>query len=575
MAEIDGNSGTNRLRRSDIAARRAAQGTPQRAGGTARVSRSQQQGAPAQRPVQGSGVQKPAQSASGQRPAQSASTQRTRQSAQRSSQGSQTQRAARNASTRRRTVGQARPEERKRASGAARQAGSAPAGSKEDLRRRGRALASARRTSVRSVMAVFAFFSLVGLLFFLRPTHSDLEKRDLTPFPEFTFGRLVDGSFFSDLSLWYGDTYPLREPMVRLSQGMNALHGIQPKTQLVGGTVNKDELPVEGADADAAAPAEAVADNEVIEVPTERYMAEEIQSKIMEGLYVNDGAAYNIYYFSQESVEQYARAMNTCAKNLEGQATVYSIIAPTSAGALLDEQTLEDLGGTDQLQAIKYFHSLYDDSVHGINVYNTLRAHNNEYIYYRTDHHWTQLGAYYAYVEFCRDKGVEPSNIFGREKMTFDGFLGTFYSELGNSDMEARPDYVDAYIPNSTNDMVIWDTDGNEIETNVVTDVSDWNMYSKYNCFISGDRPLSRIDNPLKNDGSSCLVIKDSFGCAFVPLLVDDYQTVWVIDFRYSDRSIPDFVRENNIQDVIFLNAIVLAGTDPVSSALLAQSQNG
>ena len=60
-----------------------------------------------------------------------------------------------------------------------------------------------------------------------------------------------------------------------------------------------------------------------------------------------------------------------------------------------------------------------------------------------------------------------------------------------------------------------------------------------------------------------------------MPLLVDDYQTTWVIDFRYSDRSIPDFVRENDIDDVIFLNAIVLAGTDPVSSALLAQSQHG
>ena len=424
-------------------------------------------------------------------------------------------------------------------------------------------------------MVAISLFGLIGLLFFLRPTHSDIEKRDLTPFPEVSITRVLDGSFFSDLSLWYGDTYPLRELFVRLSQGMNSMHGIEPKTQMVGGAVDADVLPVETEGDEEKAPVAAVEDDEVVEVPTERYMAEEIQNQIMQGLYVNNGAAYNIYYFSQESVEQYARAMNTCAKNVEGQATVYSIIAPTSAGALLDEQTLEDLGGTDQHQAIKYLFSLYDDSVHGIDIYDALRAHNTEYIYFRTDHHWTQLGAYYAYLELCRDKGVEPSDILSREKMTFDNFLGTFYAELGNPDMEANPDYVDAYIPNSTNDMVIWDTDGNEIETNIVTDVSDWNIYSKYNCFISGDRPLSRIDNPMKDDGSSCLVIKDSFGCCFVPLLVDDYQTTWVIDFRYSDRSIPDFVRENNIQDVIFLNAIVLAGTDPVSSALLAQSQNG
>ncbi len=444
---------------------------------------------------------------------------------------------------------------------------------REDVRRRGRALAHFRRVSVRWVMGVIAFMSFVGLLFFLRPTHSDLEKRDLTPFPEFTTARFLDGSFTSDLSLWYGDTFPLREPLVSLSQALTRLHGIQPKTQMVGGKVEADELPTSD-DKAAKEAAAARPEREKVEVPTERAMAEEIQNKIMEGLYVNDGAAYNIYYFSQESVEMYARALNTCARNVAGQATVYSILAPTSAGAILDEQTQADLGGTDQLQAIRYFHSLYDTSIHGINVYDTLRAHNNEYIYFRTDHHWTQLGAYYAYLEFCKDKGVTPSDILNRQKVTFDQFLGTYYAELENPEMEANPDYVDAYIPNSTNDMIIWDTDGVETPVNIVTDVSDWNMYSKYNCFISGDRPLSRIDNPTKTDGSSCLVIKDSFGCCFVPLLVDDYQTVWVIDFRYSDRSIPDFVRENNIQDVIFLNTIILAGTDPVASALLAQCQS-
>lgn len=440
-----------------------------------------------------------------------------------------------------------------------------------ELSRKARYLGRMRWVGVRLPTAAIAVLAFVGLLFFARPTTSDIEKRALAKLPEPSLGSVLDGSYLSELSLWYGDTYPLREPLVRLSQALKALYGIQPKVQLVGGSVVADELPAEG----EAAPVEATPEDGPVEAPTERGMAEEVQDQIMQGLYVDNGAAYNIYYFSQESVQLYAEAMNTCAANLAGEATVYSIIAPTSAGALLDEGLLEDLGGTDQRQAIRYFLSLYSDDVHGVDVYDALRAHRDEYLYFRTDHHWTQLGAYYAYLEFCKAKGVEPSNILAREKMTFDTFLGTFYAELGNTDMEANPDYVDAYIPNSTNDMVVWDTDGNEIQTNVVTDVSDWNIYSKYNCFISGDRPLSRIDNPTKTDGSSCLVIKDSFGCAFVPLLVDDYQTVWVIDFRYSDRSIPDFVRENDIEDVIFLNAIVLAGTDPVASSLLAQAQNG
>ena len=140
--------------------------------------------------------------------------------------------------------------------------------------------------------------------------------------------------------------------------------------------------------------------------------------------------------------------------------------------------------------------------------------------------------------------------------------------------MGANPDTVQTWQPTSTNDMVIIDESGAETEANIITDVSGWAENSLYNAFIGGDEALERIDNPRLSDGSSCLVVKDSFGCCFVPCLVDDYQTVWVIDFRYSNRSIPNFVREHGIQDVIFVNNMSMAGTDPVSQALLSQVQD-
>ncbi len=495
------------------------------------------------------------------------------------------------------------------------EAAPAPAADREVMRERGRSLSKMRQYSVLTCVGILIIGAVVGLLFFLRPSTSAIEKRELTKFPEVTFARVMNGSFTADLAVWYSDTYPTRELLVGASQTMHNLYGIQPKTQMVGGNVVADELPVVGEGSSAAAPdtstdnantaSNAATDEgqsqpsatsqsstpvvgriiadandtikgpEKVDVPEARVMADAIQDKIMAGLYVDGDAAYNVYYFDQESVEQYAKAINTCAQNLKGEATVYSILAPTSAAVLLDDSVYKSLGGTDQHDAIRYFISLYDKGVRGVDVFDALRSHRDEYIYFRTDHHWTELGAYYAYLEFCKEKGIEPSNILARQKMTFSPFLGTFYAEVGNEAMEQNPDYVDAYVPDSTNDMIVWDADGNQTEANVITDVSDWNLYSAYNCFISGDRPLERIDNPNKTDGSSCLVIKDSIGCAFVPLLVDDYQTVWVIDFRYSDRSIPDFVREEGINDVIFVNTMVLAGTDPVSAALLAQSQNG
>ena len=87
-----------------------------------------------------------------------------------------------------------------------------------------------------------------------------------------------------------------------------------------------------------------------------------------------------------------------------------------------------------------------------------------------------------------------------------------------------------------------------------VADGSTYDRGSKYSCFIGGDNPYSVIQNPELQDGSSCVVIKESYGNAFVPFLVDHYQTVHVVDYRYFVGNIPEFVAQNNVQDVIFVN---------------------
>lgn len=67
--------------------------------------------------------------------------------------------------------------------------------------------------------------------------------------------------------------------------------------------------------------------------------------------------------------------------------------------------------------------------------------------------------------------------------------------------------------------------------------------FGKSMTHIMGDQPLERIDNPTLSDGSSCLVIKDSFADSFVPWLVDHYQTVWVADFRYFEGSYKSLIK--------------------------------
>ncbi len=442
------------------------------------------------------------------------------------------------------------------------------------MRARHRKLMDMRLLSVLGFSGLLAIFAVVGLLFFFRPTTSEVERRALAPFPTLTAESFLDGSFFSDFGLWYSDTYPLREPLVAVSLAFKNLYGFQPATQMVGGNVIADNLPPEGGDDPASGdPAVVPGVNDgPVEVPTAQSVQEDIQANIMQGLYVKDGAAYSVYYFVQSAVETYCQALNTCADNLAGEATVYSILVPNNSGAMLSEEELAGLGGTDPREAIRYFNSLFNENVHPVFIYDALREHNDEYLYFRTDHHWTQLGAYYAYVELCKVKGTEPADVLNWEHMRFEPFLGSFYDQLGLGEMEANPDYVDAYIPTSTNDLVFWDGEGTRYDWQIITDVTEWARSSKYATFIAGDKPLTIIENPTMEEGPVCLVIKESYGCAFVPCLVDDYKTVYVFDCRYSDYNIPQFVREHGIDDVIFINNMTLATTDTVGERLLWMS---
>lgn len=412
-----------------------------------------------------------------------------------------------------------------------------------------------RLIAVVSVCFCLVIGCLFGSLFFIRPDKSMIEKRKLTEFPAFTFSSFLDGSFFNDISLWYSDTYPMRDTFIAMGQSFQKnFYGPQQKTMLKGGNKKGDDIPK------SKKPIKT--DKKVEDIPENFSFDQALQNQIMDGLYVNDGAAYSVYYFNQEAADTYAnQVINIAAKKLKGISNVYSLLVPNNS-IVLPNETLKNLGGSDMEQAMKYYYSLYDGAT-GIETVSTLKKHKDEYLYFKTDHHWTSLGAYYAYQNFCKEKGWKPHSLKKFKKMTFSPFLGTYYDELLLPEMEKNPDSVTAYIPNSTNDMTYWDENGQEIQGHVIEDVSSWNRSSGYYCFINGDQPLSIIDNPKKDDGSSCLFVKESYGNAFVPYLVDHYDKVYIADFRYTNINVVDFAKEKNITDVIFENNMsIIASTD-------------
>ena len=264
---------------------------------------------------------------------------------------------------------------------------------------------------------------------------------------------------------------------------------------------------------------------------------------------------FEMYTYVSSAAEKYAAAVNATADALQGEADVYAITVPLSSGITLPDEKKGGVFGNQQA-AEESVASMLQGNVKVISLYDTLMRHRNEYIYYRTDHHWTALGAYYGYLDFCKAKGITPHELSDYWMEEYTGFLGSFYRDSNqNEQIGENPDTVVVYHPVSKNaSLDFTGSDGQTIHWQVIYNVSDWRSDMKYNAFIGGDNPYTIITNPDVTDGSSCVVVKESFGNAFVPYLVDHYSTVYVLDYRYWGGNLMSFVRENGVQDVIFIN---------------------
>ena len=417
---------------------------------------------------------------------------------------------------------------------------------------------------VAALVVVMSFFSFILPL---RPKVSDVEKRKLAEFPSFSFSALFSGSYFSDISAWYADTVPLRDYFVSLSSRLQHLLGTATAQSGFNEGVKGDDIPdipdtpptseVPVSESQQPTPTDTtVPTTEVTtEPPTEEEPTKEMQQ--LGGILVYGNAGFEYYNFVQSTAESYAAAVNRAASLLAGKATVYDMIIPTSIDILLPASVREKLSVSDQQKAIAYMEALLSPSVKKVSIFDVMKAHKDEYIYYRTDHHWTALGAYYAYQKFCEVKGVEPVRLEDCDKRTFSPFLGSFYSDSGKDPVLGNtPDYVDAYMPKVSADLYLIDQNNQEITGSVLYNSENSSPYYKYSTFIWGDNPYSVITNYDKTEGESCLLIKESFGNALAPFLTYNYKYVYILDYRYGYSTAAALVDKYGITDVFFCNNI-------------------
>ncbi len=278
-----------------------------------------------------------------------------------------------------------------------------------------------------------------------------------------------------------------------------------------------------------------------------------------------DNKAYEQYTFVESSTQPYVDIINSVAEKLKGDAKVYDIAIPTAVGIILPDDIAKKLpGNSDQNDAINRIFSKMSDDVVKVNPYDNLMKHRDEYLYFHTDYHWNGRGAYYAYEAFCQAKGITPYKLDERKEQKFENFLGVLYNKNSGGDeiLKNNPDTVEAFNPHSPNaKMRYTDQKGKTYDWSIIMDVSDWDNSSKYSTFAAGDNPIAVFENPDVTDGSVAVVVKESYGNALLPYLVDHYSTIYEIDYRYWTGSLVDFVREKGASDLIFANNLHMIGS--------------
>ncbi len=276
-----------------------------------------------------------------------------------------------------------------------------------------------------------------------------------------------------------------------------------------------------------------------------------------------DNAAFETYGFSQGVASTYASLVSKVAASLKGKTTVYSLPIPTSFGVKLPDDIQAIYPNyPNQGADIDTILSMMDPSVVPVRCFDNLMRHRDEYLYFRTDHHWNGIGAYYAYEAFCEAKGIAPYTMAQREEKQFDNFLGTLYINAKKPESLLPSDTVFAYKPYSQSaSMVFYDTKGTEHKWSIISDVSKYQSGNKYSTFAGADNPLAVFTNPEVTDGSVCIVVKESYGNALLPYLVDHYSIIYEVDYRYWTGDLAEYARQVGANDMIFANNVMMIST--------------
>lgn len=324
---------------------------------------------------------------------------------------------------------------------------------------------------------------------------SSMENRSLQQFPAISLSSINDGQFFKDVNNWYSDQFVGRDQWIQLKYLISKMTGVKKIDDVYLG----------------------------------------------KGALIEDTSAVN-----EEQKERNIQAINQFCTS-SGKAS-YFLLAPNAVSVQSDKLP-SFATPLDQNAQIDDYLSKLDASIQKVDVRDSFKEHKNEYLYYKTDHHWTSLGSYYAYqaLSSSMDLGQTEISDYHVYPVSTD-FKGTLSGKVGSAFME---DQIDIYVPKENSEYIMTDETSRDSSRSIYS-MDALHTKDQYTVFLSGN--TGRISLEMDNDSDRhLLLIKDSYANSMIQFLIPHFRTIDIIDPRYYFEDVSKLLDSQLITDILFL----------------------
>ena len=364
------------------------------------------------------------------------------------------------------------------------------------------------------VIVLSAMILVGGILIFVLPSKdfSQEENRMLTTFPKFSFESLLSGEFTSDIGSFYSDQFPFRDALVGFKANLElALLRCENNGVLVG---------------------------------EDGYLIDRLEYSEAEYSNLENSLAAIDKFIAYCEENGYPSDLALMPRSIDVmQSKLHPFFDTARADAAWDIVNSASVSYVDLLPELR------------------ARATKGEYVWYKTDHHYTTLGAYYVYRALGETLGYTPVSLDHFDMYTAsDSFHGTTYSASGIK--WADFDRIDFYRYDGDTEIKLFDSLGNEIESDGFYVNSYLEKKDKYSAFLGGNSARLSVKHTDGKDRPTLLIVKDSFSHAIVPFLAIHFD-IELVDMRYYKSSVAKLALELAPDRVlVFYGIDTLASSD-------------